>query len=210
MVDRFLEKACRNIPGPTLDVGAGRGRYRCLFPKYTSLDVKKSDGVDITGDAKYLPLRDGSFSSVICTAVLEHIETPWKVVKEIGRVLKKDGLLLLWVPFIQPRHDLPQDFLRFTEEGIRALLINSHSGLEIQNLIPCGGFFGTLAGIWWWPFRYFVQKNRIVALCILPVYLAFVLLSILDQFDRERRFSLGYIVVCRKTNGPVASTRSTD
>ena len=198
IVDRYVESVCRDIHGPILDVGAGKSRYRYLFPDYTSLDIKGSEGIDIIADARHLPFREESFTSVICTAVLEHIENPWNVVHEIGRALRKEGFLLLWLPFIQPRHDIPHDFLRFTEEGVRTLVRDSCSGLEIKNLIPCGGFFSTLAGIWWWPFTYFFQKNKIIALCILPAYLAFILLSALDRFDYEHRFSLGYIVTCGK------------
>jgi len=196
IIDEYFNRICRGVPGPTLDVGAGSRKYRCFFSNYISLDVNEYEGIDIIGDANHLPLKDELFSSIVCTAVLEHTKSPRKVVDEIVRVLREDGVFLLYVPFIAPRHDLPHDFLRFTEEGIRNLLMDCK--LEIENLKPCGGFFGTLAGIWWWPFRYFVQKNVVVALAILPIYLMFVLLSILDQFDHEHRFSMGYIVISRK------------
>ena len=45
-----------------------------------------------------IPFDDKSFDSVLLDNVLEHIESPSLLFKEIRRVLKPDGLLLIGVP----------------------------------------------------------------------------------------------------------------
>lgn len=41
------------------------------------------------------------FDIVICGDVLEHLVDPWKVVEKIGKLLKKDGLLIVSLPNIR-------------------------------------------------------------------------------------------------------------
>lgn len=45
-----------------------------------------------------LPFKTQSFDTVFCFEVLEHIENPQKGIKEIKRVLKKNGTSLILVP----------------------------------------------------------------------------------------------------------------
>ena len=45
-----------------------------------------------------LPFSDKSFDLITCLEVLEHVENPKKVLAEIKRCLKDDGLLIILVP----------------------------------------------------------------------------------------------------------------
>lgn len=47
---------------------------------------------------KALPFKNNEFEIVTMLAVLEHLENPLKILSEIQRVLKKDGLLILTTP----------------------------------------------------------------------------------------------------------------
>jgi SAM-dependent methyltransferase len=49
----------------------------------------------ITGSGEEIPFPDGHFSVVIIDNVLDHVRAPGLVMKEIHRVLSKDGLLYL-------------------------------------------------------------------------------------------------------------------
>lgn len=53
-------------------------------------DVKQ-----VQGDLKNLPFTDGCFDRVTCLSVLEHIESPEKVLPELWRVLRPGGKLLV-------------------------------------------------------------------------------------------------------------------
>ncbi len=54
------------------------------------------DLVQLRGDR--LPFPDGCFDTVLCLDYLEHVDKDEEVLKEIGRVLKKNGELILVTP----------------------------------------------------------------------------------------------------------------
>lgn len=51
-----------------------------------------------------LPFNPNSFDFVLCQEVIEHIENPWKLFRDISGVLKQDGYLILTTPNIQSSH----------------------------------------------------------------------------------------------------------
>jgi len=59
---------------------------------------------------------------------------------EIHRILKKDGIIYTYFPFIQPYHASPYDYSRKTIEGIKEL----HNNFEIKEVRigagPTSGF----------------------------------------------------------------------
>jgi ubiquinone/menaquinone biosynthesis C-methylase UbiE len=50
------------------------------------------------GNGEFLPFRDGVFDCITCFEVLEHVEDPGRVLSEIRRVLKPDGIIFLSIP----------------------------------------------------------------------------------------------------------------
>jgi ubiquinone/menaquinone biosynthesis C-methylase UbiE len=66
-------------------------------------------------DAAAIPLIDCSFDAVICSELLEHVADPPRVLKEVFRVLKPGGRLLLCAPFLFHIHRDPFDFGRYTD-----------------------------------------------------------------------------------------------
>lgn len=104
-----------------LDLGSGARR---LGKEIINLDVFPYPNVDIIGNADALPLKDKIFDLVICQAVLEHVSNPQKVVKEIHRVLKPEGLVYAEIPFLQGFHPDPSDYQRYTIQGIEYLFSN--------------------------------------------------------------------------------------
>jgi ubiquinone/menaquinone biosynthesis C-methylase UbiE len=52
----------------------------------------------VEGDIEAMPFSDGSFQTVLCTEVLEHIPYPETALAEIRRVLRPGGLLIGSVP----------------------------------------------------------------------------------------------------------------
>ena len=84
-------------------------------------DIYCSTLTQFVADGHQIPLRDGSVDGVLVQAGLEHVLDPWRVVAEIHRVLKDDGLVYAETPFMQQVHEGPYDFTRFTESGHRYL-----------------------------------------------------------------------------------------
>jgi len=47
---------------------------------------------------KALPFKDNSVDIVVCTEVLEHLINPKKIITEIHRIIKKDGIVIISLP----------------------------------------------------------------------------------------------------------------
>lgn len=95
-------------PGTLLDIGAGTG---CLSQKLADLgflvsacdlDPKQFQPAKIpikkADLGTRLPYPKNSFGYITCTEVIEHIENPWQACREMARVLKKKGVLILSLP----------------------------------------------------------------------------------------------------------------
>jgi SAM-dependent methyltransferase len=108
------------IGGGTVGNGAealyGRPDVRVL-----SFDIYPSPLVQFLADAHQIPLPSGSVDAVVVQAVLEHVLDPQRVVAEIHRVLRQDGLVYAETPFMQQVHAGAYDFTRFTASGHRWL-----------------------------------------------------------------------------------------
>jgi SAM-dependent methyltransferase len=121
--------------GAVLDVGCGGRIYEDIFKKhsYTGIDVQESGRdnkkPDKYYDGKYIPFPDASFETVISTEVFEHVEDLDHLIKDIFRVTKPNGHLIVTVPFIWGEHEMPYDFRRFTSIGIRNYL--KQNGFEL-------------------------------------------------------------------------------
>ncbi len=121
-----------------LDVGCGDRPYAHLFQSgsYTGVDVKDSGRPlsmklpDQFYDGNTLPFSNDSFDLVLSTQVLEHVPNPCDFLKEVARVCKPEGIVVISLPFVYPEHEEPHDFFRFTQYGIEELL--SKAGLTVE------------------------------------------------------------------------------
>jgi len=151
LVDEFLFDRARRgaFDGRVLDVGgvreAQRGAFRldgfggaCL-----AVNVSVSKRPHIAADGARLPFADGQFDTVLCSEVLEHVESPDPVLAEIFRVLSPKGLLLATVPFLYPIRMDPGDFGRRTGEQWRNAL--TRLGFTQIEITPQGGFLAIAA-----------------------------------------------------------------
>jgi len=107
-------KAIKNCDGKLLDVGCGVGDYLEAISFYRpdlelfGLDVsreairlakqRKIKAEFRLGRAEKLGFKESSFEVVTCVDLLEHVEQPRQVLKEIYRVLKPGGAMELIVP----------------------------------------------------------------------------------------------------------------
>lgn len=102
-----LFENCNNI----LDIGCGDGQFIALSPKRISgIDNNRDTVKDcvkrglrvMRGNAIKLPYKDNSFDGVHCAHLIEHFRPndAYKMLKEVGRVLKKDGIFVLSTPLL--------------------------------------------------------------------------------------------------------------
>lgn len=121
-----------------LDVGQRR------FSRYKNFRALQQD-------AENLRFKDASFDTVIARGALHHLPDPLKGVKEIHRVLKKDGILLISDPvsntIVKMMRSLLYKLSSHFSKGHR-----SFTRAELKSLLKNGGFdvkktrrFGLLA-----------------------------------------------------------------
>ena len=63
---------------------------------------QKSHFTLMAGNAYRLPFKDGCFDTVVCSEVLEHLDDYTRALREIHRVLKPNGTLMVSVPRFWP------------------------------------------------------------------------------------------------------------
>ena len=107
----FLRKSLEKQSGEVLIIGCGsKGEMSILNRKcegvgidlsQTAIEKTKKDFPQFqyyVCDACNLPLPNSKFNCVVCSETIEHVENPQKLLKEVKRVLRKDGILVLTTP----------------------------------------------------------------------------------------------------------------
>ncbi|MBI5134437.1 MAG: methyltransferase domain-containing protein [Candidatus Taylorbacteria bacterium] len=136
-ITRMIEEHSDLIQGDVLNVGAGswtwpKDRFgkRCNMQ---NLDQFAGPNTDIIGDAMRLTesVPKEHYDAVICIETLEHVPDPFKAANEIGKVLKKGGVLLASSPFMHELHgENYGDYWRITRQGWKELF-KGFSSIEI-------------------------------------------------------------------------------
>lgn len=107
-IDNFFSGS----PGDIIDLGAADGLMlsllkdkfptaRCIGVEFTQELIESNTDDRITllqGDVNNLEMPDNSFDIVVATAVIEHIPDPEQMMKEAGRILRPNGLIILTSP----------------------------------------------------------------------------------------------------------------
>lgn len=133
-----------------LDLGAGRLFYRDIIKQYSknykSIDFTKThNDLDHIGTASNTNLKSNEFDVIFCSQVLEHVPDPNESFEEINRILKKDGIAIISVPFLMYLHNEPYDFFRYTKHALRKF--SKENNFKIIELKEVGGLFGFFGAI---------------------------------------------------------------
>lgn len=91
--------------------------------KWTGVDMQPGHGVDVVADIHSPPAEwTGRFTGIVCSEVLEHVQRPWIALPQIRSLMQPGALLIVTVPACFPQHAFPDDYYRYTESGLRALM----------------------------------------------------------------------------------------
>ncbi len=208
--DRFLlqeqiKKNAHYICGRALDVGAGEvNRYGKMFTMDSciKMDVHAGPNVDVVGSIEHIPFPDGHFDSVICTQVFEHLAHPVDSAREIFRVLKKGGHLLVTVPQMNELHEEPYDFFRYTNFGLTQLFTDA--GFNIISCEARGGYFTLMVQL---ICRYSMDRfklhkrgllGRVAGKGFYMLSKAAFFLDRLDKSTANKKHTIGWCVICLK------------
>jgi SAM-dependent methyltransferase len=145
------EQASREIKGTVLEIGSGEGYgIKLLAPKssrYVAIDKFKPGNTENFKDVEFIQmevpwlngLEDNMFNVVICFQLIEHIQDDHTLLKEIHRVLKPGGFLLLTTPnktMSLTRN--PYHMREYTTDEFRALMTTYF----LPDHIYFGGIYG--------------------------------------------------------------------
>ncbi len=143
----LASEGARSAGSEVLDVGCGDRRYAAHFEaagRYVGFDLPGNDVADVTGHAEDLPFPDASFDVVICIQVLEHVDDPAAVVRELRRVCRPGGRVLASTHGTQVYHPSPGDHWRWTRTGLERLF-GSAGHWRSVTVVPGAGTASTLA-----------------------------------------------------------------
>lgn len=102
-----------------IEFGGSNGFVKTLF---------NNPGYQVAPNVPIVDVHDLSifprnfYDFVVLDEILEHVARPWEAVDEIHRILKPGGCLITSSPFLIAVHKVPNDYWRFTKDGIEVLL----------------------------------------------------------------------------------------
>lgn len=200
---RGLCEARKYFKGRILDLGCGdqpyakiaeRGNFQYLG---VDLSLEHLPLPDVCADSLRLPFRDSTFDTILSTQVIEHVADPSEMMREIRRVLKPSGHVIMTAPQAWPLHEEPRDFFRYTRYGLQTLA--ERYDLEIVYIHERGGgilALAQLANVLLYDkfgrhslIRFFL---KLILSPILPLF------KLLDKMLYYPKFTLGYVMVAQK------------
>lgn len=158
---RIFCKACAEVfdlPEPIYEFGSfcypeqrEFANIRSFFKgkEFIGCDINEGLNVDRIEDLEALTLKGESVGTAIALETMEHVENIQKAFKELYRVIKNNGILLVASPFIFPIHEVPNDYWRFTPKALAYLmndfsvrLIGTHADPKAPHTVYGIGFKG--------------------------------------------------------------------
>ncbi|MBW2632389.1 MAG: methyltransferase domain-containing protein [Deltaproteobacteria bacterium] len=139
---KWLEKELPTVSGKIINIGAGGWPVpKSLIPPanikvYKTFDKKyygdTKNVVDIRGDVQKMPPEwTNKWDVILCLEVIECVPNPFKAFKEMYRVLRPGGTLLLSSPFnyrffgqntgLGKKKNRVYDYWRITQDGLEEL-----------------------------------------------------------------------------------------
>ena len=135
-----------NISGKGLDIGHDVN-YFFKNNNVVTLNIIPGDFIDVVYDGKKIPFSNNTFDKILLRCVLEHVKDPSSILEEASRVLKLDGKMVIEVPFINPLHSIPDDYFRYTPDGLKEL-INDHN-LKLEKVFYTEDTIWAIRWIFW-------------------------------------------------------------
>lgn len=218
----WAKKQLKKIPTGQniIDVGAGEMLFKqyCSHLRYTSQDLAKYKGsgdkkglqkdvwdvskVDIISDITKIPVKNSTFDNVLCTAVLEHVPYPDLAIKEIARILKRGGKLILDAPFCSQTHFSPYFFATGFSSNWYKLILPKY-GLKIIRIEPYGNYFDYLS-LELLRLPIVAKHYSILGVMALLLYLfmipPIIIIGVISRLSKnsEKQLCFGYHVIATK------------
>jgi len=201
-----------------LDIGCGIKPYMEMFDeyynKYFGLDLFLTSQADLLAKSEMLPIKENSIDVVLCTQVLEHTQDFAKATEEIHRVLNKNGVAVITLPFVWPLHGIPYDYWRFSKYAIKKMFKGKFKEVIIKE---SNGYMVSIISLLLELTNVLSENRKLFSIILSPFYVIFNLLGLFTEkifnnprfwkifsFDFKnplqtyRLFPLNYFVVVKK------------
>ena len=168
--------------------------------------------IDFVSDILNIPVPDKSYDVILCTEVIEHIPDPISAIKEISRILKTDGTLLITAPLQSGLHQEPYHFYGgYTKYWYQKFLTeNNFSDINIE---PNGSLYTTYFSLGLTTFKSFLEimvedKNlirKLIAIFSLIIFSPILLILnpifsfLWESIFHRQGFTAGYHVSAKKS-----------
>ncbi len=185
-----------------IDIGCGAGRFISNSPsRIKGVDGNKDSvetcikkGYDVVkADVTKLPFKDNSFDGVHCPHVIEHLQPKeaYKLLSELVRVLKKDGILVIRTPMLY--NGFYDDFTHVKPYHPKALLhyITTFERSEQTTLNPIKGRFSLLK-------LKYRRAPLFIGILDTPLFFIFPLFNFLYRFGITSLNKTGYMLILKK------------
>jgi len=212
---RAISASRQYVRGVLLDVGCGLRQYEAILGRHVEAYIgmdwpvrPETSRPDVVGDALHIPFLDNSVDTVLATESMEHLPDPELFIAEVARVLRPGGSLILSVPFMEPLHEEPRDYYRFTSYGLRTLL--QKHGFSVVRVWTKGGWWSVVLGSFASKALYELANPEVrrdsgrdrwwTALPVLPLCAVVQLTAyLLDHLlGSSQKYTLGYVVVANR------------
>lgn len=109
MYDKTLDFFAQQKNGKLLDIGCGDGELSGWLQtqghNVTGMDINDRRKVQVPFNqcdinVERFPFKDKTFDYIVCNMVMEHIQNPGRIIGEMKRVVKDNGLLFITIPNI--------------------------------------------------------------------------------------------------------------
>jgi len=131
-IHRHMRRFLPTLSGRVVDIGAGGSPFRHLLradaTEYVGLDIHDAERFGYANanilrfDGTHIPFATESVDHFVCTEVLEHVEDPVPLLREMHRILRSGGRGVITVPWSARYHYIPHDFHRFTPSRLTSML----------------------------------------------------------------------------------------
>lgn len=148
---KSIQTLAPKLNGRMMDFGCGQKPYKSLFSvkEYIGVDFENpghphwNEAIDVFYDGKTLPFDKEHFDSIFSSEVFEHVFNLEEILKELNRVLKVNGLILVTCPFSYCEHEVPNDYARYTSYAMKHLF--AKNGFEVVEQVKTGNSIEAIA-----------------------------------------------------------------
>jgi len=208
--DNVLKNYSKYFKGHLVDLGCGEAPYKKylsqFIDRYTGVDWSNTfhnSAADIVSDLNVQIKIDNEVAdSIISFSVMEHLSEPQIFINESYRILKRNGYMVLQVPWQWRIHEAPHDYFRYSPYALKYMF--TKAGFHEIEIESQGGFFTTVLIKTNYFSRKFIRGPKfikwIITVLLIPIWTIFQFIApILDRLDREPELEAsGYTLVAKK------------